>query len=103
MARRLRISRAVVRADRLSDYLRAADLYRRAAERTGGHFWLFAEDGAVNTYIEFREAADGERLAAIEATANSIDPSLAGALRKCCLSRDALATCREVPAGSGPA
>lgn len=97
MARRLSITRAVVRPERLRDYLEASELYRMAAERAHGHFWLFAVDAAANTYIEFREAADQERLAAIDFTARSMDAGLAGTLRSSCLTRDAAIDCREVP------
>jgi len=97
VARRLSITRAVVRPDRLRHYLDASELYRTAAERAGGHFWLFADDSAANTYFEFREAADAERLAAIEAAARAIDPDRVDVLRECCATRDAVAVCREVP------
>ena len=97
MARRLSIARVVVRSDRLRDYLDASELYRTAAEREGGHFWLFADESAADTYFEFREAADPERLAAIEAGARAIDPDRADVLKECCMSRDAVAVCREVP------
>lgn len=89
-----------MRSDRLVRYLEASELYRAAAERTGGHFWLFADDSAANTYFEFREAADVERLAAIETSARDIDPDGAGALADSCETREAVATCREVPAES---
>ena len=98
MARKLSITRAVVRPDGLRHYLRASELYRSAAERTGGHFWLFADDSAANTYYEFREAAGMDRLAAIDTTAREIDPALADSLHETCVSRDSVATCREVPA-----
>jgi len=87
----------VVRPERLRHYLDASELFRTAAERAGGHFWLFADDSAANTYFEFREAADAERLAAIEAAARAIDSDRADVLEDCCATRDAIAVCREVP------
>lgn len=86
-----------MRPDRLRHYLDASELYRTAAERAGGHFWLFADDSAANTYFEFREASDTARLAAIETAAREIDPDGPGVLRNCCATRDAVAICREVP------
>jgi len=97
VARRLSITRVVVRPERLRHYLDASELFRIAAARAGGHFWLFADDSTANTYFEFREAADVERLAAIEAAARTIDPDRAGVLEECCATRDAVAVCREVP------
>lgn len=97
MARRLSITRVVVRPDRLRHYLDASELYRKAAERAGAYFWLFADDSAANTYFEFREASDEERLSAIEAAAREIDPNGADVLRECCATRDTLAVCREIP------
>lgn len=97
MARRLSIARVVVRADGLRAYLEASELFRAAAARVGGHFWLFADDAGANTYFEFREAADPERLEAIDATAHALQPVTAAKLVDCCVTRDAVATCREVP------
>ena len=86
-----------MRPDRLRHYLDASELFRTAAERVGGHFWLFADDSAANTYFEFREASDAERLSAIETTARAIDPGAADVLLECCATREAVAVCREVP------
>ena len=100
MARRLSITRARVRPESLRIYLDASELYRGAAHEAGGHFWLFADDRAANTYFEFREAADVEGLEAIETTARSLDSDAARALVSSCESREAIATCREVPSSS---
>lgn len=89
-----------MRPEGLRIYLDASELYRSAAEEVGGHFWLFADDRAGNTYFEFREAADVERLEAIETRARAIDAGAAAALLECCESRDAIATCREVPSSA---
>ena len=86
-----------MRPDRLRHYLDASELYRTAADRAGGRFWLFADDAAANTYFEFREASDAERLAAIETAARAIDPARAGILEASCATRDTVAICREVP------
>jgi len=91
------MTRVVVRPERLREYLDASEVYRTAAERVGGHFWLFADDSATNTYFEFREAADADRLAAIETTAHTLDSVGAGALLESCATRDALGVGREVP------